>query len=68
MIACHSLVLHLQDVVHGDDPGADEVLAVLTHLDGLQPLGHRPERGTVGAAGTGQADGHAAQQQQQEGD
>lgn len=32
------LVLHLQDLVHGDNPGAAEVLAVLTHFNGLQPL------------------------------
>ena len=43
----HLLVLHLQDLVHSDDPSAGEVLAVLTHLDRLQPLRHRPEGGTV---------------------
>ncbi len=58
----HLLVLHLQNLVHGDDPGAGEVLTVLTHLDGLQPLRHRPEGGTVRAAGAGQADGYAARQ------
>lgn len=56
----HSLVLHLQDLVHGDDPSAGEVLTVLTHLDGLQPLRHRPEGGTIRATGAGQADGYAA--------
>lgn len=56
----HLLVLHLQDLVHGDDPSAGEVLTVLTHLDGLQPLRHRPEGGTIRTAGAGQADGYAA--------
>lgn len=59
----HLLVLHLQDLVHRDDPGPAEVLAVLAHLDGLQPLRHRPEGGTVGAAGAGQAYGDAAKQE-----
>lgn len=59
----HLLVLHLEDLVHGDHTGAVEVLAVLAHLDGLQPLGHRPEGGPVGAAGAGQADGYAARAQ-----
>lgn len=56
----HLLVLHLQDLVHGDDPSAAKVLAVLTHLDRLQPLRHRPEGGTVRAAGARQANGYAA--------
>lgn len=56
----HLLILHLQDMVHGDDPSAGEVLTVLTHLDGLQPLRHRPEGGTVRAAGAWKADGYAA--------
>lgn len=46
-IMSHLLILHLQDLVHGDDPSAGEVLTVLAHLDGLQPLRHRPEGGTV---------------------
>lgn len=46
-IVSHLLILHLQDLVHGDDAGAGKVLAVLTHLDGLKPLRHRPEGGTV---------------------
>lgn len=56
----HLLILHLQDLVHGDDASAVEVLAVLAHLNGLQPLRNRPERGTIRAAGAGQADGYAA--------
>lgn len=56
----HSLILHLQDLVHGDDPSAGEVLTVLAHLDGLKPLRHRPEGGTVWAAGAGQTDGYTA--------
>lgn len=39
----HLLSFHLQDLFHGDNPGAGEVLAVLAHLDGLQPFRHRPE-------------------------
>lgn len=46
-ILFYLLVLHLQDLVHCDDPGATEVLTVLTHFNGLQPLRHRPEGGTV---------------------
>lgn len=56
----HLLILHLQDLLHGDHPSAGEVLTVLTHLDGFQPLRHRPEGGTVRAAGAGKADGYAA--------
>lgn len=56
----HLLVLHLQDLVHGDDPSAGEVFTVLTHLDGFQPLGYRPEGGTVRATGAGQTYGYAA--------
>lgn len=59
-IMSHLLILHLQDMVHGDDPSAGEVLAVLAHLDGLQPLRHRSEGGTVWTAGAGQTDGYTA--------
>lgn len=59
-IISHLLILHLQDLVHGDDPSAVEVVTVLAHLDGLQPLRHRPEGGTIRATGAGQADGYTA--------
>lgn len=54
----YSLVLHLQHLVHGEHSGTGEVLAVLAHLDGLQPFRHRPEGGAVTATGAGEADGH----------
>lgn len=53
----HLLVPQGEHLLHGGDPRAGEALAVLAHPDGLQPLGHRPERGAVAAAGAGQADG-----------
>lgn len=59
-ILFHLLVLHLQDLVHSDDPSTAEVLTVLTHFNGLQPLRHRPEGGTVRATGAGQANGYTA--------
>lgn len=55
----HLLSFHLQDLFHGDNPGAGEVLAVLAHLDGLQPFRHRPEGRAIWAAGAWQADGYA---------
>ena len=55
-ITLYLLVLHLQDLVHSYDPGTAEVLTVLTHFNGLQPLRHRSEGGTVRAAGAGEAD------------
>lgn len=58
----HLLMPQAQHLLHGRDPGAGEALAVLAHSDGLQPFEHRPERGAVGAAGAGQADGDSEEQ------
>lgn len=38
-----SLVGHLHHLLDGSVAGRHEVLCVLLHLDGLQPLGHRAE-------------------------
>lgn len=51
-----------EHLLHGRDPGAGKALAVLAHSDGLQPFGHRPEHGTIAAAGAGQADGDSEEQ------
>lgn len=56
----HLLVPQGEHLLHAGDPGAAEALVVLAHLDGVQPLGHRPEHCTVTAAGARQADGDAA--------
>lgn len=56
----HLLVPQGEHLLHGRDARAGEAVAVLAHLDGLQPLGHRPEHGAVTAAGARQADGHSA--------
>lgn len=54
----HLLMSQGEHLLHGRDPCTSEALVVLTHFDGLQPLGHRPEHGAVTATGAGQADGH----------
>lgn len=54
----HLLVSQGDHLLHGRDPGTGEAFVVLTHFDGLQPLGHRPEHGAVTATGAGQADGY----------
>lgn len=59
MPCVHLLVPQGEHLLHGRDPGASKAFAVLVHLDGLQPLGHRSEHGAVTAAGTGQADGNS---------
>lgn len=50
------LILHLQDLVHGEYPSRCEVVNVLVHFNGLQPFGHGPEGRTVRAAGAWQTD------------
>lgn len=55
-----SLRGHLQDLLDGAVARGHEVLGVLGHADGLQPLGHRAEGDALGAAGAGQADGDPA--------
>lgn len=55
-----SLAGHLQHLLDGAVARGHEVLGVLVHLDGLEPLGHRAERDALGAAGAGQADGDPA--------
>lgn len=58
----HLLMPQGEHLLHARDPGAGEALAVLAHSDGLQPFGHRAERGAVAAAGAGQADGDSEEQ------
>lgn len=62
MLCVHLLMPQGEHLLHGRDPGAGEALAVLAHSDGLQPFGHRPEHGTIAAAGAGQADGDSEEQ------
>ena len=59
MPCVHLLMPQCEHLLHGRDPRTSKAFVVLVHLDGLQPLGHRPEGGAVTAAGAGQADGHA---------
>ena len=54
------LMPHGQHLLHGCDSCPGEALAVLAHLDGLQPFRHRPEHGAVAAAGARQSDGDTA--------
>lgn len=56
----NSLVGHLYHLLNGRVAGCQEVLCVLLHLDGLEPLGHGAEGHPLGAAGAGQPDGHSA--------
>lgn len=55
----HLLVSQGEHLLHGRNPCTSKAFVVLTHSDGLQPLGHRPEHGAVTATGAGQADGNA---------
>lgn len=52
-----SLAAHLQDLLDGAVARGHEVLRVLGHADGLQPLGDGAEGDALRAAGAGQADG-----------
>lgn len=58
--ATDSLAGHLQDLLNGAVARGHEVLCVLGHPDGFQPLGDRAEGNALGAAGAGQADGDPA--------
>lgn len=53
-----SLGGHLQDLLDGAVARGHEVLCVLGHPDGLQPLGDGAEGDALRATGAGQADGH----------
>lgn len=55
----HLLMSQSEHLLHGRYPSASEAFLVLAHFDGFQPLGYRPEHGTVAAAGAGQPDGDA---------
>lgn len=56
----YSLVGHLHHLLDGGVAGRHEVLCVLLHLDGLQPLRYCAEGHPLRAAGAGQPDGHPA--------
>ena len=46
-LSADSLVGHLHHLLDGRVAGRQEVLSVLLHLDGFQPLGHRAEGHTL---------------------
>lgn len=55
-----SLVGHLHHLLDDGVASRQEVLRVLLHFDGLEPLRHRAEGHPLGAAGAGQPDRHPA--------
>lgn len=64
-VPCVDLLMpHGEHLLHGCDSSAGEAIVVLAHFDGLQPLWHRLEHGTIPATCAGQADGHTAGKKQ----
>lgn len=57
-VGLDSLIGHLHHLLDGRVARRQEVLCVLLHLDGLEPLGHCAEGHPLGAAGAGKPDGH----------